>query len=139
MHIKIVDGKWLFFAKMWIQFLILDQTLASEQRCRIFFSLEKVLSHLLTPFRDLRYFFSGSGKKYSPENSDYLGLGRWTPSKIAKMIFWVNVSKKSNSRRVIRFFCQQNGDWGNIMRILVSKKVWSGKKIPLISLTHSFF
>ena len=37
------------------------------------FSLEKILSYSLTPFRDLRYFFF---PEYSPKISDYSGLAQ---------------------------------------------------------------
>ena len=40
------------------------------------FSLEKILSHSLTPFRDLRYFFSGSPeKKIQFRNFRFLRFG----------------------------------------------------------------
>ena len=42
-----------------------------HQRCRIYFSLEKILSQSLTPFRDCGIFFRIREKKYSPEISDY--------------------------------------------------------------------
>ena len=44
------------------------------------------VTHSLTPLRDLRYFFFiwSRKKKYRPKKYDYLGLGRWIPSKMTK-------------------------------------------------------
>ena len=79
------------------------------------FSLEKILSHSLTPFRDLRYFFFRiRKKKYSPEISDYQGLGRWT---------WVNPHQNDQKNDLMSYIFEKIQIHTILSNFLVMKMV----------------
>ena len=111
-----------------------------EQRYRVFF-LEKIQSHSLIPFRDLRYFFfpDPEKKKYSPKISDYSGLGQWTlvnPTKMTKKwSYGLHFRKNTNPHHVIGFFCHKNGYRGFTKRIFFPRKLRAEKNTAIF--THS--
>ena len=110
------------------------------------FSLEKILSHSLTPFRDLRYFFSGSGKKKIQSRNFRLfrfgpvNLGE-PPQKWQKNDLMGYISEKIQIHIILSDFFVMKMVIDDLLSVFFfSEKVGSGKKkIPRFSLTHSFF
>ena len=101
------------------------------------FTLEKILSHSLTPFRDFR-----RKKKYSPEISDYQGLGRWPwvnphQNDKKKWSYELHFRKNTNSHHIIRFFSHENGYRGLTTRFFFFRESWRGKKKNTAIFTHS--
>ena len=110
------------------------------------FSLEKILSHSLTPFRDLRYFFfPDPEKKNTAQKFQIIQVWPsepwWTPTKMTKKwSYGLHFRKNTNPHHVIGFFCHKNGYRGFTKRIFFFRESWEReKKIPRFSLTHSFF
>ena len=109
------------------------------------FSLEQILSHSLTPFRDLRYFFfPDPEKKNTVQKFQIIQVWAsepwWTPTKMTKKwSYGLHFRKNTNPHHVIGFFGHKNGYRGFTNRIFFSEKVGSEKKKTRFSLTHSVF
>ena len=110
------------------------------------FSLEKILSHSLTPFRDLRYFFFRIRKKKIQSKNFRLfrfgpvNLGepppKWQKNDLMGYIFEkIQIHTMLSDFFVIKMVIEDL-----LSVFFFSEKVGSGKKkIPRFSLTHSFF
>ena len=107
------------------------------------FSLEKILSHSLTPFRDLRYFFfPDPEKKNTVQKFQIIQVWPsepwWTPTKMTKKwSYGLHFRKNTNPHHVIGFFCHKNGYRGFTKRIFFFRESWEREKKNTAIFTHS--
>ena len=128
------------WSRYWLRLVALDWV-GLGQRCRIFFSAEKLLTPLTHSFWRLAvFFFSTCGKKKNTDQKfwNFRNFGKnLKKSEICYNWFWV--SKKLLIYNVISEFLKKWWSRIYLAYFFFPKKLGRKKKIPHISLTHSFF
>ena len=115
MHIKIFDGKWLFFCKNVNSIFNTGSNFSFRAKVSYFFSPRKStepLTHSISRFAV--FFFRIRKKKLQSRNFRLLrygpvNIGEPPPKWQKKWSCVLHFRKNTNSQHVIRFFCNEHG------------------------------